>query len=1195
MIGMFTSTMPLRFSPDPEQNSEDLINQLNQEIQACFLNQKYPYDLIIQDLELSKSGHDSLFRMTINYYNMDMDNKINDTAVTNDEYYNGNQSYSMQLIVKEWGEKNIELDFDYKTEEYTEAEIKTMQKVIIYLAEQLTDEKLLIKDMQLIRNDEINDRLYHFNTTKNHYPQQTVTELFEAQATKNPDKIALEFEDNVLTYGELNEKANQLADYLKQLGVRKKSIVAVLQTHSPELIISILGILKAGGTYLPIDPEYPTGRIDYLLKNSKSNWILTNIEINDLTFTGKTINIHNLNLNSYNPKNPTYKNSLNDLTYIIYTSGSTGTPKGVMVGHQGLTNYIHWAAKTYFKTESEAMALYSSIAFDLTVTSIFTPLISGQKIIIYNSDDTEFILYKILRENKVTVLKLTPAHLDLLKGNAYQDSKVKRLIIGGDNLKVSSAKEITTIFGGVEIYNEYGPTETTVGCMIHQYNKEEDTSLSVPIGHPVANTQIYILNADLNMMPVGLPGELYISGDGVAQGYLNNDELTQEKFTRNPFIPDQKMYKTGDMARYLENGLIEYIGRTDNQVKIRGHRIELGEIERSLTQISGIKNAAVVLKESLNAYIVATGISEKELKNKLSETLPRYMMPTHLVFIDQLPLTINGKIDVSSLPEPEICETEFKAASTLIEEELIRAISEVLGIDNIGMNDNFYQLGGDSIKAIQISSRLLNVGYIVKAKDILSYETVGEIASTITMAEEEIDQGMASGEFALTPIMKWFFQQHFANENHYNQSIVLRIDEFDRSRIEKALEKLIWHHDALRLNYDRAQEKLYYNNQELDAIVDYFDLSTYSSGEQDRLVEELGFRLKSGLDTQKGLLFKAGVFNLGERGHLLLLSAHHLVVDGVSWRIILEDLDYLLSVADNEEVKLPLKTHSFMEWSNWLHQYSENSFELEKEYWQNVIAQPFHYPVDFDRGADTIGMSTTLSIELESCKTEKLLSIVVDVYNIGVHETLTIALATTIKDLARQNDIMIELEGHGREEMDSNLNISRTIGWFTSLYPVHLKVADEALDFNIKSLKEQLRKVPNKGFNFGVLKYLKSNFHEQDGHYVRFNYLGDYESNMKRKTFQLANVGYEFDTDQSNILTALLDINALMIDGKLIITTTFSRNKFSENTVQNFLNMYLDRINEIIKLSDLEPSKKFTPSDFSASDISQDDLDSLFG
>jgi len=1199
-VGMFTSTMPLRILLNPEINVVDLIDQVNEEIICCFFNQKYPYDLIVKDLEISKSGYDSLFKVTVNYYNMNMDHKIDGIDVTVEEHYNGNQSYSMQLIVKEWAEKNIVLEIDYKTQEYTETEIEVMQKSILHIAGQLMDEELLIKDVQLVCPDEANDRLYDFNRTKRTYPHKTVVQLFEEQSKRHPDKVALEFEGHVLTYQKLNEKANKLAGYLIDKGVGSKTIVAVLKTHSFELVISILGVFKAGATYLPIDPDYPVERINYLLKDSGSKLLLTNIKLNGIVFAGEKININNVQMSSYDTNNPLNKTSMYDLAYIIYTSGSTGMPKGVMVGHQGLTNYIWWANKTYFKREFEAMALYSSIAFDLTVTSIFTPLVSGKKIVIYDNSEDEFVLYKILRENKVTVIKLTPAHLELLKGVDYTNSDVLRFIVGGDQLKVSLAKEINDGFGGVEIYNEYGPTETVVGCMIHKYDEEKDKGQSVPIGNPIDNMQIYILNEALNVMPVGLPGEIYISGDGVAKGYLNNNKLTKKKFIENPFVIDQLMYKTGDQAKYLKNGIIEYIGRVDNQVNIRGHRVELGEIERCLTKITGVEQAVVVLKDSLehrviNAYVISLGVSEQELKNKLSEMLPRYMMPTNFVFIEQLPLTINGKIDYSLLPEPEIKISKFEAAKTPIERELARVISEVLSLDNVSMNDNFYRIGGDSIKAIQISSKLVNTGYVIKPKDILSYETIKEIAEVVKIADNEIlvDQGLTSGSFKLTPIMNWFFEQKFANENYYNQSIFLKMDRFEINNIKKALVKLIKHHDTLRLNYDRSNERLFYNNQITDIAINYFDLSAYSSDEQDRLVEQLGFKLKSGLEIEKNLLFKTGAFNLGARGYLLLLTAHHLIVDGVSWRIILEDFDYLLSEINHQDVKLPLKTHSFMAWSTWLNKYSENSFDYEKKYWSDTLLSQFNYPVDFNTGCDTIGQSTTLSVELEVEKTKQLLTVVNHVYSIDIHETLTIALATILKDLTGQNDIVIEIEGHGREEMDSGLNVSRTIGWFTSLYPLNLKLQDGDLDVNIKFLKEQMRKVPNKGFDFGILKYLKKEFNANHNRYVRFNYLGSNESSMKRNSFEIADVGYEFDTDKTNMLTAILDINAIIIDGKLIVTIVYSRNKFLDETVQNLLNMYVNRMDEIIKLSSSESDKKFTPSDFTASDISQDDLDNL--
>ncbi|MGM1050339.1 MAG: amino acid adenylation domain-containing protein [Bacillota bacterium] len=1196
MAGMFTSTMPLRFALDTE-TAGAFIEKLSKALKPCFLNQKYPYDLLIKELELGKSGYDSLFQMSVNYYNMELEMDIAGMGAQIDEYYNGNQSYSMQLTVKEWKENRITLNFDYKVQEYSRSEIKAMQKAIVNITSQLINEKSIIKHVKLLSEKEINHKMYGLNATIKRYPQKTVCELFEEQASKQPDKIALEFGDTLFTYKELNEKSNQMANYLKEKGIGKKSVVAVMETHTPEIVISILGVMKTGGTYVPIDPNYPSGRINYILEDSQCRLLLTNFSIKIIPFCGDIVNVNHVDFNIFSKNNLTVEIGMDDVAYMIYTSGSTGSPKSAMIKHLSLTNYIVWAGKTYFKSENEAMALYSSIAFDLTVTSLFAPLITGNKIVIYESDEKEFVLYKILRGNKVTVIKLTPAHLSLLVKVDYSKSKVKIFIVGGDDLKVSLAKLISVGFDSVDIYNEYGPTEATVGCMIHRYDEESDIGLSVPIGRPIDNVQIYLLDGNLDAVPTGLTGEIYISGDGVALGYLNNDELTNEKFIENPFVVGQKMYKTGDLARYLESGLIEYMGRADNQVKIRGHRVELGEIEQHITKIGSVKSAAVVLKESsqgnrmINAYVVSVGISEKELKNRLSEDLPHYMIPSNFIFMDALPLTINGKVDTSLLPEPTAVLSEFSEGETPAEKELILAIEDVLGISGVGMNDNFYQLGGDSIKAIQVSSKLNNVGFKVKARDILSYEIIREIADYIETTDSwTIEQDLVSGSFMPTPIIKWFFEQNFADKNHYNQSILLEAERFNVAHIEKAVSKLIRHHDSLRLNYS-GNGDLYYNNTFSDFSVDYYDLSDYPENYQEEKVKELGNRLKSGFDIENGLLFKACVFNLGKRGQMLLLTAHHLVVDGVSWRIILEDLDCMLSQLENNmEISLPPKTHSFMKWSEELEGYAKNEFEAEMQYWSFISGQNFHFPVDFDKGSYT--MIKTLHAELDTEPTKQLLKNVNDIYGLNPQETMIIALATVIRNVSAQDDVMIEIEGHGREEI-GKVNISRTVGWFTSMYPVHLRVLNKGIDQNIIYLKEQLRNIPNKGLDFGVLKYLINKL-ENSGFYVRFNYLGDFDGSLRDKAFRMSNMDCGPDIGKKNHMTAILDINAMILDKKLVINLTFSENKFREETARDFLNAYVERIIEIIDLCGSGTEKKFTPSDFTESEITQEDLDTLF-
>lgn len=1207
MIGMFTSTMPFRVGFDPQINISSLLAQINKEIKLCLFNQRYPYDLLVKDLELNRLGYDSLFKMYVNYYNANFIDSIAGYEAKVRECYSGNQSYSLQLTVKEWEESNITLNFDYKLKEYTESEIKAMREAILHIADQVSaDQELTIEQIKLLTQKEIEHKLYQLNDTFSEYPRErTVRQLFEEQVKKSPERIALEFEKITLTYRELNEKANRLANYLREKNIGRNAVVAIMASHSPELIIAILGVLKAGGAYLPLDPSYPGKRINYLLQDSRSSLLLTNLAaLSGIEFSGEIINLEKIDLSSYNMENIPNCNLSDDLAYLIYTSGSTGAPKGAMIKHQGLTNYIFWAAKTYFKSADEAIALYSSISFDLTVTSIFTPLIGGQKIVIYDNDDGEFILSRILEENKVTVVKLTPAHLNLLKDLDNRNCRIKRLIVGGDDLKVSLAREISAGFGGLEIYNEYGPTETVVGCMIYRYDPQKDKGLSVPIGSPIDNVQIYILDKNFDPMPTGLPGEIYISGDGVALGYLNNEELTRKSFGQNPFLPGKRMYKTGDLARYSDNGIIEYLGRADKQVKIRGHRVELGEIEKCLAGLEPVKDAVVTFSAEngvLNAYIVAEAeISDQELRSRLLPFLPRYMIPANFIFLPSLPLTINGKVDQALLPQPALGKKEFIEAKTPGEKELVKVMQEILLREKISMNDNFYQLGGDSIKAIQIAAKLNNAGFALKVKDILAYELIGEIAACLAISAKspKIEQGLISGEFAGTPIIKWFLAQNFASPSYYNQSVLLKSELlFEVNEIKKAVLKLIKHHDSLRLNYQRKKEVLYYNNEHLNELpaVDEHDLSAYSFYEQAAKIQELGLKLKSSFDLEQGILFKAAVFNLGQEGQMILLSAHHLVIDGVSWRILLEDFSNILGQLNlNQEVILPAKTHSFKKWSEWLEDYSKSNLTPARKYWESVFERNFYFPFDFNLGPDTMDKVEVLSVAIDQDATNQLRQAVNDIYGLEVGETLTIALALVISDITGLADVVFELEGHGRPETLAKIDLSGTIGWFTSIYPARFHISGHDLDFKLKSLKEQIRKIPGKGFDFGILKYLRNEFASHNNRYLRFNYLGDFDNLFQKGLFKSVNMDCGPDIGISNHLTSVLEINALILEEKLAINISYSRNKFQNQTVQSFLEKYLARLREIIAISCCESGKKFTPSDFTAVDISQEDLDSLF-
>jgi amino acid adenylation domain-containing protein/non-ribosomal peptide synthase protein (TIGR01720 family) len=1210
-IGMFTSTMPFKLKLNSENSIKELIDLVNRELKLCFLNQKYPYDVLIHDLELNKKGYDSLFKVCVNYYNSKFLTDINGTSIEVEEYYNGNQSYSLQLIIKEEANNDIGLSFDYKSDEYTEKDIMTMYECMHNVIEQVIQkENIKVKDINIVNDDEINHKVYALNSTSSNYPMyKTIYELFEEQVKKAPYNIAITFKNQKLTYEELNKRSNQLAYCLRENGINKQDVIAIMATHSVELIVGILAILKAGGAYLPIDPNYPVERVNYMLTDSKSKMFLTNITSDkNIDFHGTIINLNDVEACSENKENLVKINNSNDLAYIIYTSGSTGTPKGVMIEHRGLVNYIWWAKKTYLKDNDNVVALYSSISFDLTVTSIFAPLVSGNEMIIYDNNEEEFTLYKIFEENKATVVKLTPAHMTLLKDMYIKNSVVRRFIVGGDNLKADLAKQIYELFDEkIEIYNEYGPTETVVGCMIHRYDALKDKGSSVPIGYPIDNVQVYVLDKDLNVVPNGIAGELFISGDGVARGYLNREELTNKIFISNPFIKERKMYKTGDTAKYIDDGVIEYVGRSDNQVKIRGYRIELGEIEKYLLKNECVKDVIVTVIENppenkvLYAYIVAKrDIKELELKKWLLKFLPKYMIPTQFIFLKEFPLTINGKVNHSLLPLNNDSEKIFIESKNDKERILVDVIEDVLAVENISMNDNFYQLGGDSIKAIQVASRFRNNGLNIKVKDILNYDTIEEIATTITLNEENIscNQEECSGIILNTPIIEWFFNQGFTNENYYNQYIQLYLNKpLNLNNIKIAIDRLIKHHDTLRINYNKNSNTLYYNNDYLNEIntVKYFDLSQSSIYQQDKKIEELKNELIKDINIQNSILFRLYIFNLGERGQVLLFIAHHLIIDGISWRILLDDFFTMLNqLENNKPIVLPQKTYSFKEWAEQLHEYSKKDFHVEKAYWSSIFNKDVSYPIDFKEKEDIIKTSSTLHSNIDNFIMRDYAKKINEVYNIEINDVLIIALVITISKINNSQDVVIEIERHGREFINNYIDVTRTIGWFTSMFPACFRVNTNDLDCNIKSIKEQLRNIPNKGFNYGVLKYLKHELNENSCKFIRFNYLGNFDDIANREEINIFNIECGLDSDPNNKLTSLIDITTMIVNKNLKVSITYSNNKFKTETIKQLIDTYTKKISDILYYCWNKSNKEFTPSDFDSADISQEDLDMLF-
>jgi amino acid adenylation domain-containing protein len=575
--------------------------------------------------------------------------------------------------------------------------------------------------------DEWKHLLDRWNDTGADFPEVCAHQLFEQQVARNPEAVAVAFGSRRVSYRELNERANQVAHRLRGRGVGPDVLVGVCLNRSPELVVALLAVWKAGGAYVPLDPAYPPERLSFMIGDAQTLVLLTEEKCRPLFSAVDGAICLDTDwpvLAGEGAENPVPAAQPSDLAYVIYTSGSTGRPKGAMIVHRGLVNYLWWAIAAYAVEPGRSVPVHTSVSFDLTVTSLFTPLLAGGTVELLPEDvGAQNLLAALLREGGRSLVKITPAHLELL-GHEIATTQVagmsRALVIGGENLLAENLRLWREHAPETRLINEYGPTETVVGCCIHEVQPDDPRGGPVPIGRPIANTQLYVLDMDLAPAPLGAIGELYIGGAGVARGYLNRPALTAERFLPDPFsgVPGARLYKSGDLARYRPDGTLEYLGRADDQVKIRGYRVELGEIEATVATHPQVRSCTVLAREDepgdrqLVAYVVPRdddGLRAEELRAFLREKLPEYMVPARFVYLDALPLTPNGKVDRKALlpPPREVSGAGEGGAPRTETETRVEAIwSELLKVDGIGVQDDFFDLGGDSMTAVALLAHL---------------------------------------------------------------------------------------------------------------------------------------------------------------------------------------------------------------------------------------------------------------------------------------------------------------------------------------------------------------------------------------------------------------------------------------------------------------------------------------------------------
>ena len=999
------------------------------------------------------------------------------------------------------------------------------------------------------------------------------------QVERTPDAIAVVFEQDSLTYRELNRRVNRLAHRLLKLGVGPELRVAICVERSIEMLVGVLAILKAGAAYVPLDPLYPKERLAYVLDHTRAPLLVTQRDLIDrLPHHSATVvemdserdeiaqeSESNL-ARTATPENP---------AYVIYTSGSTGKPKGVVITHSNVTRLMEATRPWFDFNKKDIWTLFHSYTFDLSVWEMWGALLYGGRLVVvpYMTSRTPEAFYELLLSEKVTMLTQTPsAFRQLMRAEERferrKELSLREVIFAGEALELQSLKGWIERHGDEKprLVNMYGITETTVHVTYRRVKgKDVSSGAGSVIGEAIPDLQMLALDEHLEPAPIGVAGEIYVGGEGLARGYLNRPELTADRFIPNPYSDKEgaRLYKSGDLARYLSNGDIEYLVRADQQVKVRGYRIELGEIEAAMMEHGGIRESVVTTQEEkgggkrLVAYVVGKegkDLTASELRGYLKKKLPEYMVPSAYVMMEGLPLTANGKIDRRALPEPDSMRPELSQAFVPPGEKKEKLLADIwmefLGLKRVGIYDNFFELGGDSILSIQVVARANQAGLRLTPRHLFQHQTIAELAAVATTDAIEAEQERVSGEVMLTPIQKWFFEQDLADPHHFNQAVLLEARQaLDHAALREALGQLIDHHDALRLRFGRQAEAWKQTNAEAENnhTLTQFDLSHLTEEEQLLAINTAASNLQASLNLAEGPLVRATLFDLGGgKPARLLMVIHHLAVDAVSWRILLEDLQTAYhQISRGDAIALPPKTTSFKQWALMLNEYAQTD-EVKQQlgYWMSILDRQIPpLPVDHHDGANTVASTGVVAVDLSRQQTLALLQELPEAFHTQINEVLLACLARAYSKWSGERELVVDVEGHGREEIIEGVDLTRTVGWFTTIYPVVVEAIEgEAATETLKRVKEDVRRIPKRGIGYGVLRYLtadeevKRRMRTLPEAEISFNYLGQLDQSIAGST--LFSLGRQPDSPSRSPQgrrAHAIEIDCGVVQGKLNI------------------------------------------------------------
>ncbi|WP_051091809.1 non-ribosomal peptide synthetase, partial [Methylosarcina fibrata] len=1209
LVGFFVNTQVLQVELDGSLNFQQVLARVKETALGAQAHADLPFDQLVEALSPHRSlERTPLFQVMYNHQYQQADTAGALGALQIAPFPRDAHTTQFELILDTFENVNrsISAIWTYASDLFDQATIARMAGHFSRLAEAATRQpETALRDLALLDPAEL-DRVLAKPCLA--YEFADLPSLIRRQAQTRPAAVALIADAERTSYAELHSQANRLSHYLLDQGLRPGAVAALSLPRSVEMLVACLAVWQCGAAFLALDPEYPAERLRYMLDDAGAEWLIgceATIGRVDAVNAVKRIDLAQLDLSAY-PDMPTDV-ALHPETpaYLIYTSGSSGRPKGVVVAHGPLAMHCEAMAELYALQAQETCLHFASFSFDAAIEQWLVPLLRGATLVI--GDPAQWSVDRTLqaiRDHAISRIDVPPAYLAELARQLETPEQAPPLIgctVGGEALPRDSLALIQSRLRPERLFNAYGPTEAVITPLVWQADTE-CSGIYAPIGRCIGARTAYVLDADLNPLPVGVAGELYIGGLGLAQGYWHRPGQTGERFLPDPFTAaGLRMYRTGDRVRRRADGSIDYLGRVDEQIKLRGFRIELGEIEQALLAQPGVREAAAKVGAGGRLLGYAAGeqtqIDGDRLRSALSRRLPGYMVPAQIVVLPELPKLPNGKLDRKALPEPERIGQSRIEPRNDTERQLVRIWQEVLGLETVGIEDNFFELGGDSIVSLQVVSRARQAGWQLAPKDIFRHQTVAALAQAATAlpASDAVDGlgDKAEGEVPLTPIQAEFFATDIPQRGHWNQSVLLATGQaLQASTLAEALHRLCEHHDAFRLRFDEHSGwRQHYAGEAQD-----YDLLWQRDADDAEQITAIAEQVQRSLDLMHGPLLRAAYIRVSDGSYRLLVVIHHLIVDGVSWRIVLEDLQtlYRQRSAGNMPV-LPAKTASYRAWAESL-QGRAAQIEGQLDYWRAQLAAT-DLPVDFAGRQGAAADAETVTVELNETTTRQLLSECPAAYRTRIDELLLAALARVLCRWSGQGAVSIDLEGHGREGFAGAPDVSRSVGWFTSLYPVLLTPADDWAG-TIKTVKEQLRAVPERGLGFGLLKYLagdeiRAQLNRLPRPALCFNYLGQFDASFAADgLFRPAGEARGDERNAGAPLDYALEVNGQIYDGRLAMNWSYDRCRYRPETVaalaENF-NFELAALVEHCR----QGSQGATPSDFPLVGLTQAQLDAL--